>query len=202
MTRIAPIAKGFADPSADAQSVFRAVLSAMSEPGREVECPVRIDGAPLSPVMAGVALTLLDYETQYFLGTALNDDAVKSFLTFHTGAPNVAAASAAAFALSHCMSQLPPLLDFNAGSPSYPDRSTTIIADVDGFSEGIPVILKGPGIADARVFHAKGLTETFWRDAIANASRFPLGVDCIFCGPHSLAALPRSTIISFPKTFA
>jgi alpha-D-ribose 1-methylphosphonate 5-triphosphate synthase subunit PhnH len=184
------LAKGFADPVLDAQAVFRAALGAMAEPGRVFPCPT-LAAAPIQPVMAAVALALIDYETPY----ALIGGGAEAYLSFHTGAPRAEAEAAAfVFASAH---------DFDAslwrrlphGSPEYPDRSATVVLDAGRFGEGFAVELSGPGLREPRLFAASGLTSAFWEVAEENAGLYPLGVDFIFCGEAEIAALPRSSRI-------
>src|SRR5262245_23601343 len=99
---------GLRNPALDSQAVFRALLSAMAEPGRAVPCPVRIEGAPLPPVLAAVALTLLDFETPAYLASRLASSPARGFLSFHTGAPLAADAAEASFVLALSQSELPP----------------------------------------------------------------------------------------------
>jgi alpha-D-ribose 1-methylphosphonate 5-triphosphate synthase subunit PhnH len=195
----ATIKRGFANPAAGSQAVFRAVLSAMSEPGRMWTCPALPEGSPLQPVIAAVALTLLDYETPLFLAGRLGLGEARDFLAFHTGAPVISEPARAAFVIAASADDLPPIDSLSAGTPDYPDRSATVILGVSGFETGTRVSLRGPGIPDFRSFQAGGLEASFWRLAIGNASRFPLGVDFLFCGPDALAALPRSTQPSFAE---
>jgi len=185
------IAPGFENPPLQSQAVFRAVLAAMAEPGRVFPCLAL--AVPLPPVLAAVALTLLDYETPMFLAGGLASEETRQFLAFHTGAPLVEVENAA-FVLALDANDLPSVTALRAGTPDYPDRSATVILNTAGFDDGMPVSLKGPGIACERIFRVKGLSAAFWEAAAANAARFPLGVDFIFCGPDSVAALPRSTV--------
>ncbi|MBI4724060.1 MAG: phosphonate C-P lyase system protein PhnH, partial [Rhodomicrobium sp.] len=123
------ISRGFADTALQSQSVFRALLTAMSEPGRVLPCPAVIQGAPLPPVLAAVALTLLDYETPVFLSGALASEEARAFLSFHTGAPLSAKPEGASFVLALSGNELPPIPRLNAGTPDYPDRSATVIVN-------------------------------------------------------------------------
>jgi alpha-D-ribose 1-methylphosphonate 5-triphosphate synthase subunit PhnH len=124
---------GFADPVFDAQSVFRAVMDAMARPGSVM--PVRLlaaPPAPLSATAAAAALTLCDHDTPLWLDPSLaGSDAVRSWLAFHTGAPLVDAAGEAAFALVADPVELSSLAEFAQGTQEYPDRSTTVILQVD-----------------------------------------------------------------------
>jgi alpha-D-ribose 1-methylphosphonate 5-triphosphate synthase subunit PhnH len=188
------IAPGFSELGPQSQAVFRALLSAMSEPGRVLGCPALIENTPMPPVLAAVALTLLDFETPVFLAGGLASKEARAFLSFHTGAPIIAEPAKAIAILAQTANELPPIPDLNAGMPDYPDRSATVIVGVSGFETGVRVSLCGPGVRDLREFCAEGLSTAFWEAAAVNAARFPLGADFVFCGPRSLAALPRSTL--------
>jgi alpha-D-ribose 1-methylphosphonate 5-triphosphate synthase subunit PhnH len=59
------VARGFADPVLDSQSVFRTVMMALARPGTIAELATGqlLPPAPLTPELAAVALTLCDHET-------------------------------------------------------------------------------------------------------------------------------------------
>ncbi len=75
----------------------------------------------------------------------------------------------------------------------YPDRSATAIALVPGIVVVEGARLAWPGIETTCAFAPGGMTSDAWDDLELNAMLFPLGVDTIFAGPDSLAAIPRST---------
>ena len=59
---------GFAEPVADAQTTFRAVLDAMARPGTIHQVGANLSPpAPLDPATAAVLLTLADNETPLWL---------------------------------------------------------------------------------------------------------------------------------------
>jgi alpha-D-ribose 1-methylphosphonate 5-triphosphate synthase subunit PhnH len=72
---------GFATPPVDAAHAFRAIMTAMAQPGTIVTLAGAVPPAPVS-VAAGVALlTLCDPETPLFLG------ARRTIRAFATGSP-------------------------------------------------------------------------------------------------------------------
>lgn len=127
------VALAFADPVHDAQRTFRAVMNAMARPGTIHRVAGLVAApAPLSPVAAAVAVALADYETPLWLDAplaAMPD--VPAYLTFHTGARIVAAPSQAAFALVADAGSLPDFAEFALGTDVYPDRSTTLVVQVE-----------------------------------------------------------------------
>jgi alpha-D-ribose 1-methylphosphonate 5-triphosphate synthase subunit PhnH len=178
---------GFAAPPQDAAHAFRAIMTAMAQPGQIRRVTGAQPPAPLS-VAAGVTLlTLCDPETPLYLGQSLDSPAVRDWITFHCGAPCVAA-ERAEFALGRWDDL--PLADFARGTADYPDRSATLIVELpDLLPEG--AVLRGPGIKDQA---ALSLPETAAFQA--NRALFPLGLDFIFTSGDRLAGLPRSTRVA------
>ncbi|MBT3069305.1 phosphonate C-P lyase system protein PhnH [Rhodomicrobium sp. Az07] len=191
------LSPAFANPVFDTQATFRAVMDAMARPGEIRAVPDALTPpAPLSPSAAALALTLLDYETPFWLDAALGEaEDVARWLRFHTGASVTANPSDAAFAFAADPLALPPLAAFSQGTPDFPDRSTTLVLQVAAFTGGLSLVLSGPGIASHRDFAPSPLAPGFADELRANAGRFPCGVDIVFAGPGSVAALPRSTRI-------
>lgn len=192
------IGRGLADPVIESQRIFRSVMDAMARPGSLQQ--MKTDGLepppPLSTTLAGVALTLCDFDTPLWLDAALSkSEAVVSYLRFHTGAPIVDLPKDAAFALVSSKDTMIPPGSFNTGTPEYPDRSTTLIIGVENLSNRAGVYLTGPGIKQQQSFGARPLPEFFWPEMITNHAQFPLGVDVIFAGREEISALPRSTAI-------
>lgn len=176
---------GFADAPTGSARAFRAVLEAMARPGTIHPVEGAAPPAPLS-VAAGVALlTLTDPTTPLHLAGAADCQPVRDWVAFHIGAPLVAAEDAA-FALG-TWAALQPVTRFKIGQPDYPDRSATLIVEMDRLTNHGPA-LTGPGIALANWL---SLPET--AAFHANRALFPLGFDCIFTFGNRLAALPRST---------
>ena len=88
------------------------------------------------------------------------------------------------------------LTRFAEGAPEYPDRSTTLVLQVQSFGEGPRLRLVGPGIKGETDFAFSPSPKDFVSAMQANHGKFPLGVDLIFASGASLAAAPRSTLIS------
>lgn len=190
------IAPGFTDPVHEAQAVFRAVLDAMAEPGREVAVSgITTAPSPLSPVAAAVIATLSDFETTIWRDETLRTPAIDAWLAFHTGSPTVAEGRHADFALLADGATAPAWESFSIGTDLDPSRSTTVIIRVDGFGAGLAYRLAGPGIATTRDVALLGAPVDLAARATANNALYPRGVDLILAGPTSLMALPRTTRI-------
>ena len=101
--------------------------------------------APLSVAAGVLILTLCDGTTPLHLGPSLDHAVLRDWVTFHTGAPLVAAEQAR-FAVG-TWADLMPVDRFAIGLPDYPDRSATLIVEMPDLSQTGPR-LTGPGIAD------------------------------------------------------
>ena len=179
---------GFADPVLDAQACFRAVLEAMSRPGR-VQLLTALPETPpgLSPAAAAVLLALVDADTKLALAAG---DAAEAWVRFHCGA-SLVAAGAAQFVLDASAR----LTDLDAGTEEEPERGATLILEVATLAEGRGWRLTGPGIRDAHRLHVTGAPTGFLRDWALNHARVPRGVDVILCAGDRIVALPRSVVI-------
>lgn len=187
------LAPGFRDPVLESQNAFRAVLSAMSRPGRIEPVALQTEPpAPLTAAAAAVLLTLVDMDTPLWLDDAADQPAVRDWLRFHCGCPLSGGPGEAAFALIADPRTMPPLHRFAAGDSDFPDRSATLVLQVQALTDSDGLSLRGPGIETVRQLAAAPLPEDFQAQCRANHALYPCGVDLLLAGPDRLAALPRS----------
>ncbi len=180
--------------------LFRVLLDAMAKPGHVFEFASKIHAIePAFATTLAIAQTLFDFQTPLWLAPEFNTDAIKPHLKFHTGAPIVEGLSGASFAILSAKTQLPLLRQFEQGTHEYPDRSTTVIIQVDNFDKDA-VMLSGPGLKQPVGFGVQGLSEQFWLDMMVNHHSYPLGVDVIFASSHAIACCPRSTCITLKES--
>ena len=176
---------GFDRPAPQSARAFRALLEAMARPGRIESVEGAKPPAPLSVAAGTAILTLCDPQTPVYLAGKADTAETRAWIAFHTGAP-VTSAAEASFAIGS-WEDLQPLGSYKTGEPAYPDRSATLIVEMEELRpEGAR--LSGPGI---ETFAFLSLPET--RAFQANAQLFPLGFDCLFTCGDRLAALPRTT---------
>ena len=194
---ITSLAPAFAEPVLESQSAFRAVMTAMSRPGVVQELSHDLSPpAPLSAGAATVALTLFDFETPVWLDAALTEaEDVARWLRFHTGAPITSNPQQAVFALIADAAHAPDFMEFALGTPDYPDRSTTLVLQVESLSGGPSIALTGPGIDGMQMMSARPLPHDFARRMTGNRTLFPRGVDVLLVTDDAVAAVPRSTRI-------
>lgn len=189
---------GFADPVFAAQATFRAVLDAMARPGTIQ----RIDAAlsappPLARGAAAIALTLADHDTPVWLGADLTaHPGLAAWLRFHCGCEIVAEPAQAAFAFTGGAGAVPDFAAFNVGTSDYPDRSTTLILQVEKLQADAGLVLTGPGIRERNRLQAEPLPADIVARLAANRALFPRGLDLLLATDAAVAALPRSIRVS------
>ncbi len=191
---------GFANPVLDSQNVFRTVMNCMGEPGTIGDVTLSIaPPAPLGMAAGAVMLTLCDHDTAVWLGQLLSTPDISGWLGFHCGAPLTKEKTEAKFAFAHFKAPLPSLVSFAQGTLEYPDRSTTLVIEVEALEGGPVLQLKGPGIRTTSSLSPKGLPEHFLKQWSENGQIFPQGVDVILTAGSRLAALPRTCKISLKE---
>lgn len=176
---------GFTDPARQSARAFRAIMESTARPGTIHDIDGATPPAPLSVAAGAVILTLCDGTTPVYIAGDFDTPAVRDWITFHTGAPIVDAALCQ-FAIG-AWQDLPALSQFSVGTSEYPDRSATIIVELDEITQ-TGATLVGPGIKDAAHLSIPDVAA-----AQTNAGLYPLGLDFIFTSGARVAALPRST---------
>ena len=111
---------GFTDAPRQSARAFRAALEAMARPGTLWPIDGAAPPAPLSVAAGVLILTLCDGTTPLHLGPSYDLPVVRDWVTFHTGAPLVAAKDAQ-FACG-TWADLMPIDRFAIGLPDYPRR--------------------------------------------------------------------------------
>ena len=111
----------------------------------------------------------------------------------HTSAPVVSDPSICSFALIGNAGELPALDRFSFGTNEYPDRSTTLILQVESLREGLAFELCGPGIDGTAVLQARIEPLDLFARLAVNATLFPRGVDVVLVADDAIVAIPRTT---------
>lgn len=195
LTTATDLRPGFGDYVMDAQATFRAILHAMSYPGRVMEAGAALEPPPpLHRATAAIGLSLFDLDTPVWLDDAAETPEVKAFFQFHCGCPFVASPGDARFAVIADASRMPALADFDSGTDEAPDRSATVLVQAERFLQGSGgVALTGPGIEERVSILVDGLAREFWEQRRAQQHLFPRGLDLVFAADYRLIGLPRTT---------
>ncbi len=192
---ISGFSPAFPDPVPNSQVVFRGILDAMAHPGRVYPLGIEIEGPlDLHPATAAACLTLIDFETSLWTDLPGEGEAIK-WLRFHCGCPLVLSPSTANFALVSGEVRVPLLKQFHIGEDGFPERSTTIIIQVQSLTTGPARCLKGPGIQSSERLRVVGLPDDFWDYWSRNHRLYPLGVDILLTSEKNLVALPRTVTL-------
>ncbi|MCL2714218.1 MAG: phosphonate C-P lyase system protein PhnH [Alphaproteobacteria bacterium] len=192
---VAELPAGLTDRVVGAQQTFSTVMEAMARPGSVQRVSASV-GVPwrLMRGSALIALTLFDHDTPVWLDEALSESAeVASWLRFHCGAPVVTEPSRCSFALVSDVLLLPGLDRFCLGTTEYPDRSTTLIIQVDSLLCGVDYRLRGPGIEGMTTFCASVRLKGLFERLAMNEALFPRGIDVVLVEDDLVAAIPRTT---------
>ncbi|BCS89871.1 phosphonate C-P lyase system protein PhnH [Pseudodesulfovibrio sediminis] len=180
------------DPAHNNQRIFRAILLTMSRPGTVTvigNWPNPPQG--LHPAAAAVCLALVDMDTPLWVGPKAPVD-IQTFLRFHCGCFIPRKPENGAFGLILDGTRLPDFESFNPGDIEYPDRSATLIIQVDSINVGRGITLSGPGINGNTRLSVDGLHTDFWQAMQDNHRRFPLGFDVILTTKTEIVSLPRT----------
>jgi alpha-D-ribose 1-methylphosphonate 5-triphosphate synthase subunit PhnH len=203
---LARVGGGFADESYTSQRVFRAVLEALSHPGRVVSI---VHDAPPPEVGNSAAgallLALLDADCTLWLSPTLAHSDLAPWLRFHTGCRLVDKPEHAQFAWVANITELPALSKFSVGSDAYPDQSTTCVLDVPHFGCDAEVTvsdahwrLSGPGI-QTHITLQPGLSTAQANDLALqwteNHACFPRGIDLLLAASSAIVGIPRTSRI-------
>lgn len=184
----------FATPVLTAQSAFRALMDAMARPARILSLKSDASApAPACPALAALALTLADADTPLWLSPSLAGSAFARWLSFQTGAPLVTDRLEAMFAFAAREDALSDFSGFSLGSDAYPDRSTTLVIEVDALCGGAPLLAEGPGIDGVAPLSPRGLPAGFLEERAMNRSLYPRGTDLVLVSGSDCLCLPRTT---------
>jgi alpha-D-ribose 1-methylphosphonate 5-triphosphate synthase subunit PhnH len=181
------MSNGVDDPALQSAAGFRILMQAMARPGTIHTLTGAKPPAPLGIAAGTVMLLLADPTTPLYLAGPADCTPVRDWLRFYAGCP-LGNRDTAALAFGR-WSDLKALDRYPAGLPDYPDRSATLVVELDLLEARGPR-LTGPGIRD----HAR-LSLPDIAPFQANRALFPRGLDFIFTCEDRLACLPRSTFV-------
>ncbi|KJF93701.1 PhnH protein [Photobacterium angustum] len=187
------LVKGFDCPVHDAQQTFRLLMDAMAKPGLVVELPSDVRFGGVSKAATQLMLTLVDNSTQVFMSSHyLNDPSFIENVRFHCAASLTQIREHADFGLL-AGNEITTLNGFSKGEENYPDRSASLIIEVDSLQSGVELSLTGPGIQEKTTAYINGLSSELLVAVLNGRGVFPHGVDLFFTSGRQVMALPRTT---------
>ena len=182
------------------QSLFRALLAAMSNPGRFQPVESMNHNSPTYTLLLDTAQCLIDHEVSYaFIGPDL--EKLTSEITQRTGSlrTQLDCADYIFFQGNHSNGEI---LKAKRGAPFYPDSGATVIFQIeddakesgDNDTSSSKIVLTGPGIKIPFSPVQPGLTLQEYLNLKQINAEYPFGVDTIILrGNDHLMAIPRST---------
>lgn len=178
----------------DNHRCFRLLLQAMSRPGTLFQIPTSGEPGP-SPLLR-LLDALIDQQSSCCLIDP--DPQWQAQLHQHTGC-SFCSADQADFLLALGGDSRGTLHQAKRGRRDFPDRSATIIYQVDKLAAGTPqsgIPLRGPGINGSIYPWIGGLAEAELTQLKSVNLEFPLGIDALFLDrAGQLIGVPRSTRI-------
>jgi alpha-D-ribose 1-methylphosphonate 5-triphosphate synthase subunit PhnH len=172
------------------QRLFRALMQAMSNPGMIVP----VEKQPETTLLQSICETLLDHEVLLaVVGQGVDTNFINDIRMFC--ACRCVPIENADYVVVFGGSSGGQLINISVGTPEQPDRGATVIYPVDHLNARgrVKITLNGPGIRKESEIFLDGVDAQELELARQLNSRFPLGIDLLFCDSESVLALPRST---------
>lgn len=179
----------------DSQKNFRAIMDAMSKPGKVkklTEHKFINYPANFNPYVLSVLKTLGDNSVSFSAPV----EALK-YIELNTlmVTENLKKADYHVFYGDRYLNEI---MDVKIGTAEFPEDSATLVISVEdikeGTSSGLSARLKGPGIKDFNDITFKGLDIRYMADIKELNSSYPLGIDVILVGlDGSIACISRTT---------
>jgi len=186
----------------DAQVHFRTILDSMARPGKvnnigeiKIQSP-----ANLHPASALVAFALLNRDVAFYVRN--NKEEISEYFVVNTNSkPTTISNADFVFIAGTDDDQI--LLETNIGVLEYPEKSATIIIDVDHIYD-VPkdqtheIILQGPGVDGEKRVYVSNISSNILQALKEQNSEYPLGVDVILTdGEGNIMCIPRSNNFSW-----
>lgn len=186
----------------DTQKAYRKVISSMSRPGTmnilKDECEILDLGVNINKGVLLLMLMLLDREVTYSIECE-NKNAYVKEITQLTYSKCVKIENADfLFVLKDAVENVgyAALEKTKIGTLIDPQKSTTVIYEIDNFDNNNIFNLKGPGI-NGEVEVSINLSNELLRIREMKTIEYPLGIDFIFIdSKYRIICIPRTTVIS------
>ncbi len=132
------------------------------------------------------------HTTPLFIDPKIGNPLLLRTLCLHTNVPIATRLDDADFVLLSGNRFSYDLMALSCGSEVEPEKSTTVIVEVEGMHDGPCLKLTGPGIKTHRIISPRLPGSV--RDYLCNRPHaFPTGLDFLFTSGKKLFAIPRST---------
>ncbi len=186
----------------DAQEYFRIILDCMARPGKINNLgEIRIQAPEgFNPASALVAFALLNRDVTFF--SVANPDVINEYMLVNThAAPSEV--EKADFVFMNGSGNGEILLQTNVGILEYPEKSATIIIDVENVhdkpkDQTFEIILRGPGVETEKKIYVRNISLSVLQALKEQNSEYPLGIDAILTDRDgNIVCIPRSNNFSW-----
>lgn len=181
----------------DAQTHFRIILDSMARPGKvnnigeiKIQSPEK-----LNTTSALVGFALLNSDVTFY--TNNNSSEISEYFIVNTNS-KFATIEHADFVFINGTDDGQILLETNAGVLEYPEKSATVIIDVDNIYD-VPkdqtheIILQGPGVDGEKRVYVRNISASILESMKEQNSEYPLGIDVILTDREgNIMCIPRS----------
>jgi len=190
----------------DSQAVFRALLDALSRPGKICRLPERVYRSPprgFCPPALSILKTLCDHRVSFSLVSGNRTAELSRYLEVNLATP-VEDVQKADYVIFDGTTFDEDFMRLKRGSSEFPESSATALLCVGRLAEGTVEIdtpscrlcCAGPGVQDRTFLTVTGLDPRYneTRARVNNVS--PLGIDIFLVDPAGrVAGIPRSTSV-------
>jgi alpha-D-ribose 1-methylphosphonate 5-triphosphate synthase subunit PhnH len=187
----------------DAQVHFRLILDSMARPGKVNNFgKIAIQSVnDLHPASALVAFALLNREVTFYTNKNNNPEITEYFIVNTNSKP--VEINNADFVFINGTDDGKILLETNTGILEYPEKSATIIIDVDNIYD-VPrdqtheIILKGPGVNNEKRVYIRNISNDILQSLKEQNAEYPLGIDVILTDSEgNIMCIPRTNNFSW-----
>jgi alpha-D-ribose 1-methylphosphonate 5-triphosphate synthase subunit PhnH len=186
----------------DAQVHFRIILDCMARPGKVNNFGKITVHSPdnLHPASALVAFALLNRDVSFYANKN-NSEIAEYFIVNTYSKPS--AIKNADFVFINGTDDGKILLETNTGLLEYPEKSATVIIDVDNIYD-VPkdqtheIILKGPGVESEKRVYIRNISDHILQSVKEQNAEYPLGIDVILTDSvGNVMCIPRTNNFSW-----
>lgn len=186
----------------DAQAHFRILLDSMARPGKvnniseiKIQSPEK-----LNATSALMGFALLNSDVTFY--TNNNSSEISEYFIVNTNS-KPATIEHADFVFINGSDDGRVLLKTNVGVLEYPEKSATVIIDVDNIydlpkDQTFEIILQGPGVDGEKRVYVRNISHHILESLKEQNAEYPLGIDVILTDREgNIVCIPRSNNFSW-----
>lgn len=190
----------------DSQATFRALLEALSRPGKICLLPDRVYRSPprgFCPPALSILKTLCDHRVSFSLVSGNRTAELSRYLEVNLATP-LGDVEKADYVIFDGVTFDEDFMRMKRGTPEFPENSATALVCVARLDEGAAetetaschLRCAGPGVKDAAFLTVTGLDPRYNEARARTNNVSPLGIDLFLVDPGGrVAGIPRTTFV-------